>query len=166
MQHINAAGALLWALNGIRIAETIERDEKDVFMCSDGDTGVIVAWNWEDYLNNKTVSAQRVNAVGVVQWAPNGVIVADGGGFRWASTVVPDGNNGAIFLLTDTSNIPNGKNYLFLFDQFSPDPLINLDLYTQRLNGSGTTLWGALGVPVCTAPYIQNADAAEGVTKL
>ena len=163
MQHINAAGTLLWALNGIRITATIERDEKDVFMCSDGGTGVIVAWNWEDYLTNKTVSAQRVNTSGVVQWAPNGVIVADGGGFRWASTVVPDGNNGAIFLLTDTRNIPNGNNYLFLFGQSNPDPLINLDLYAQRLNGTGTALWGALGVPVCTAPYRQNTDAAEGV---
>jgi hypothetical protein len=163
MQHINAAGELLWALNGIRITATIERDEKDVFMCSDGGTGVIVAWNWEDYLTNKTVSAQRVNTSGVVQWAPNGVIVADGGGFRWASTVVPDGNNGAIFLLTDTRNIPNGNNYQFLFGQSNPDPLINLDLYAQRLNGTGTALWGAMGVPVCTAPYRQNADAAEGV---
>lgn len=163
MQHINAAGALLWTLNGIRITATIERDEKDVFMCSDGGTGVIVAWNWEDYLTNKTVSAQRVNAAGVVQWVPNGVIVADGGGFRWASTVVSDGSNGAIFLLTDTRNIPNGNNYLFLFDQFNPDPLLNLDLYAQRLNGNGTALWGTLGVPVCTALYSQNADAAEGV---
>jgi len=163
MQHVNATGALLWTINGIRITETINRDETDVFMCTDGGTGVIVAWNWEDYLTNKTVSAQRVNTTGVVQWAANGVIVADGGGFRWASTVVPDGNNGAIFLLTDTRNIPNGDNYLFLFDQFNPDPLINLDLYAQRLNGSGTALWGALGVPVCTAPYRQNTDAAAGV---
>lgn len=163
MQHINSAGTILWTVNGIRITETAEIDEEDVFMCTDGGTGVIVAWNWDDNLTNKTVSAQKVNAAGTVLWAANGIPVANGGGFRWASTVVPDGNNGAIFLLTDTRNIPNGDNYLFLFDQFNPDPLLNLDLYAQRLNGSGSPMWGTLGVPISTAPYRQNTDAAAGV---
>jgi hypothetical protein len=160
MQHINASGAILWTANGIRITETIDRDEQDVYLCTDGGTGVIVGWNWEDYLSNKTVSAQRVNAAGSIQWGANGLIVVNGGGFRWANTVIPDGNNGAIFLLTDTRNIPNGDNYLFLFDPFNPDPLINLDLYAQRLNGAGSALWGPLGVPVCTAQFKQNTDAA------
>ena len=163
LQHINKFGAILWTNNGIRITETIDRDEQDVYLCSDGGTGVIVGWNWEDYLTNKTVSAQRVKADGSVLWAANGIIVANGGGFRWATTVVPDGNNGAIFLFTDTRNIPNGDNYLFLFDPFNPDPLINLDLYAQRLNGVGVALWGQLGVPVCTAPNQQNTDAADAV---
>lgn len=150
IQHINNLGTALWTINGVRVTTTTI-DELEHFMCSDGAGGVIVAWNWDDGVSNIQINAQRFNSAGIPQWIANGVQVCTAPGFRYGLGIIPDGSNGAIFCFEDTRNDVHGTVYddLFNFD------ILNMDIYAQRLSGSGARLWDDNAVPACTAPGNQ-----------
>lgn len=164
MQHIDANGIKLWPVAGLRITNTSTQDEYDVYMCSDGVGGVIVAYNWDNYLDDVNIAAQRITASGNILWPANGVNIGSSNGFRWGSDIISDKNNGAILLFTDTRNNTNGNDYYYLFQSPTPNPLTNLDLYAQRINSSGNLLWGTNDAPVCTETDNQNTIKAGMIT--
>ncbi len=163
VQHINSAGTSLWTTNGVRITSTPGRQEFLPFLCSDGAGGVIVAWGWDNLLDNLQVNAQRLDAAGSALWTANGVQVSPAPGFRVAQSIVPDGSNGAIISFTDTRNDPNGLSYTLV----TTSDLVNTDVYAQKLSGSGVRLWGDNALPVCTAAgnqenFYLNAAVPDG----
>ena len=92
-QHVDSMGVLQWTGSGVPICS----GEYSVSACeqrivTDGNGGAIVIW--EDYSAEDTVSvyAQRVNALGIVQWATGGVVLSRG----LNVVVVSDGAGGAI----------------------------------------------------------------------
>lgn len=114
---------------------------------SDGVGGMIVTWM--DVRGTVfDIYAQRINSSGVVLWQVNGVAICAAAGNQFGPTIVSDGANGAIIAWTDARNDAG-------------------DIYAQRVNASGTPMWTANGVPLCTATGAQGglvvvADGSGG----
>jgi hypothetical protein len=102
----------------------------------DGASGLIVAWV-DTRSDSADIYAQRVGADGAVLWESNGVRVCGALGDQDQPSLTGDGHGGAVVVWRDFRSGPTG------------------DLYAQRLDPSGTPLWAADGIPVCTAPGDQ-----------
>ncbi|MFN8176880.1 MAG: FlgD immunoglobulin-like domain containing protein [bacterium] len=84
------------------------------------------------------------------QWAANGAAVCVASGSQTEPAIATDGANGAIIGWTD------GRN-------------VELDIYAQRVDATGTPLWSGGGVPVCSVAGDQTQlatlkDFAGGAT--
>jgi hypothetical protein len=106
-------------------------DIEYISMTSDRFGGVIVAWADGRAFPDNNIYAQRVNAAGAVKWAANGVPVCAAALFQMSPVCTPDMNGGAVIAWTD---LRSGYR----------------DIYAQRIDSTGTVLWTADGVPVCT----------------
>lgn len=109
---------------------------------SDGLGGIILVW--EDYRNgNADVYAQHLDASGVPLWGADGLAVCTDTTDQQSPVVTSDGAGGAIFAWQDLRNA-------------------NYDIYAQRVNAAGSTLWTADGAPVCTAAGNQVLEVITG----
>lgn len=95
---------------------------------ADDSGGAIITW--EDHRNNWDIYAQHVNAFGIVQWTTNGVAICTAKGDQTSPTIVSDGAGGAIIAWQDGRSEAG-------------------DIYAQRVNASGVSLWTANGVLIC-----------------
>ena len=104
-------------------------------LATDGEGGVIVVW--QDARNeNRDVFAQRVSADGEMLWTPDGVQVCSLPSEQIWPIAVSDANGGAIVVFGD------GRNG-------------HQDIYAQRIDGSGNSLWQGEGIPVCTHSAVK-----------
>jgi hypothetical protein len=103
---------------------------------SDGAGGVIVVW-MDTRGSSYDIYAQRVNALGTVQWTPNGVAICAASNNQTFPQLCSDGNGGAIIAWQDQRI---GSQY---------------DIYTQRVNAVGNVEWPANGIALCTFGYDQ-----------
>ena len=89
---------------------------------------------WEDYRSGTSLNvyAQRISAIGVVQWTTDGVAICTAANDQAAPQLVSDGSGGAIMVWHDARNG------------------IAFDIYAQRVNGVGMVQWTLDGVAVCT----------------
>jgi hypothetical protein len=115
----------------MRAADGTQSDQNIV---TDGSGGAIVSWR--DYLDGRGVEvfAQRVDPSGVVQWTTDGAVVCAAESHQENPVMTADGAGGVIVSWNDFRN--NGQ----------------YDVYAQRLDPSGNTLWTEGGVAVCLAP--------------
>ncbi len=131
-QRIDSIGTQLWAANGVRVCSTTVSNQSIPSLVSDGYGGGVIAWS--DSRNNGVtggdgVYAQRIDASGAIQWIVNGVEVADTNLYQGASLqAASDGNGGAIIVWEDNRAVTISE------------------LYTQKINGLGVTLWETNGV--------------------
>jgi len=125
-ESLNDSGESEWNTNGIAVCtdESLQETPRSVV---DGAGGAIIAWT--DFRNGCRIYAQRVNYKGATQWKPDGVAVADA--VLNYNSIVPDGSGGAIIAYMGSHA---GKR----------------DIYAQRINPSGESLWSADGEAVCT----------------
>jgi hypothetical protein len=145
-QRINASGSVLWTANGVLVANysiNLLRPK----LTTDGANGAIITW----YVDSPSydIYAQRVNNLGVPQWLANGIIICNATNGQFQPQIVSDDLQGAIIVWYDTRNQ-------------------TLDIYTQRVDGSGTVLWANNGVVLCNAAGNENdisvvSDHANGV---
>ncbi len=75
-------------------------------------------------------------------WAEDGAVISNDANSQSNPLMVPDGMGGAIVVWVD-HRLGNG------------------DIYAQRFNVSGTPLWTANGVPVCTEPSYQDLSYVQ-----
>lgn len=130
-QRISSTGSVQWTTNGTPICTATgwQRDAKIV----NGDAGfAIIAWSDERVTSNWDIFAQCIDSSGATLWTTNGVAVCAAAGHQWSCEATGDGSGGAC---------------ISWFDQRGPDT----DVFAQRIDSSGITLWTANGVPVCTA---------------
>ncbi|MGF2410803.1 T9SS type A sorting domain-containing protein [Ferruginibacter sp.] len=114
--------------------------QTNVQLVADGTGGTIMVW--QDTRNSSTdIYAQRISATGTLIWAVDGVPLCTAAFNQLNPKIVTDGAGGAVIAWIDDRNGAGAGNY---------------DIYAQRINASGTVLWGADGLPVCTATGIQN----------
>ncbi|UCE18504.1 MAG: dockerin type I repeat-containing protein [Gemmatimonadota bacterium] len=109
-------------------------DQDQVKLWGDGNDGVFVVWRDRRNGSYTDIYAQRVTASGQVQWTPGGAILCGADGNQEEPRLVNDGSDGAICTWKDHRNNP-----------------YDWDIYAQRVNTTGMTLWGSDGVAVCTA---------------
>lgn len=146
-QRVNSLGNTQWTANGTVICNASAHQYVPVAI-ADGAGGAIIAWP-DGRSGGAGVYAQRINASGTILWTANGEGTTAFNGAKSYTSICPDGAGGAILCWEDNRNIGN------------------TDIYAQRFNASGTRLWAANGLPVCTAAYNQNtctlcADGSGG----
>lgn len=135
-QHVDAAGNMLWAANGLAIC-TSSYNQYYPRIASDGAGGAIIAWY--DFRNGSDfdIYAQRVNASGAVSWTANGIPICTASNTQYVRAVESDPWGGAFIAWEDYRS---GSSY---------------DVYIQRVNSGGGTFWTSNGIAVCTAGDYQ-----------
>ena len=140
-QRVTSSGSTLWAAGGVPICAAVYPQWMPQII-SDGDGGAIVAWLDERNLVvlppplTSDIYAQRVNASGVAQWTPDGVPLCTTSAGSFLPDMIADGAGGSVVCWHDSRN-------------GSPD------IYAQRIDAGGVTLWTTDGVLLSAAPSTQ-----------
>jgi hypothetical protein len=134
-RRVDGFGNPLWTPDGVAVC-TADSIQFLPVILADGAGGAIIAW-LDKRGSTYDLYAQRLNAAGVPQWTPNGVLIAGGPGDQYANDVVSDGSGGAIFVWGDSRGA-------------------NVDVYVRRVNSSGVPQWTANGVALSTAAGDQS----------
>ena len=149
-QRVDSFGNTLWSPGGVAICST-HGTQDDPRIISDGAGGAIVTW--EDHRLPGLLGdiyAQRVDSLGNTLWHPGGVAICYIHGDQDDPEITSDGAGGAIITWEDHR---------------LPGMLSNI--YVQRVDLSGATLWTGNGVAVCSVPGTQDdqqiaSDGAGG----
>ncbi len=140
-QKIDSNGVPQWTIDGVMITNGLTT-QKNPKIINDNAGGAIIVW--EDSLNFYfDVYAQRINSAGTILWAANGVPICTAVNTQNNAKIDIDGLGGAVITWQDKRNG------------------IDTDIYAQRIDATGTTLWAANGVVVCSAPNTQNNPRIE-----
>lgn len=150
-QRVDAAGNTLWTDNGTPLC-TIEGHQLNPQLVADGSGGAIVTWEDLRLIANTDIYAQRVNASGQALWTDNGTAVCTADELQLNPQLTSDTSGGIIITWEDRRRTPN----IQLFD-----------IYAQRMDTAGNTLWEDDGIAVCTANNTQEkvqlvSDGADG----
>lgn len=140
-QRVNQDGQVMWQGDGILVVTAIAgRSEVDIV--SDGFSGALIVWTDYRPVNITNIYAQKLDPNGNRIWSDQGKAICTVVGNQFGAHVASDGFGGAIISWAD------GR----LGDEF-------LDIYAQRINGTGTTMWQSNGIPVTSAPGSQGKNA-------
>jgi hypothetical protein len=138
-QSIDSLGQVRWGPNGIVVIGTNADCMYYPSLISDGRGGAIVAWLAEESNPYSwKILAQRIDSLGNNCWAPDGVLITDS--IPWGihyDCAVSDGIGGIIIVWED---IRSGE----------------LNIFAQRIDSIGTTLWNPGGIPICVALNSQS----------
>ena len=142
VQRASSSGDILWQQNGVFI-DTLGA-EGGYKLVSDGLGGAIIGYTETDSVvsgvPDVSIYAQRLNSAGSKLWTPR-ANVCTALRQRYNLVMISDGANGAIMTWED------GRIYG------------NYDIFAQRIDGSGKSLWAANGINVCSAKYDQTNPA-------
>ena len=135
-QHVTAVGTPTWTSNGVVVCNAIgDQGYPDIMPLAGGATAIV----WEDKRSgNYDVYAQQFNASGSPQWGANGRMVCSSANDQRTPRVCSDGAGGATIAWTDKRS-----------------STVYTDVFAQRLDASGSALWGDQGTAVCTAAGSQ-----------
>lgn len=127
---ITGAGSKPWTANGVHVCSA-SYTQFDPRLAHDTSGGVYVAW--EDGRAGSTgpydVYAQYIDNTGATQWPYNGIAICDEEGDQDDVLICPDGTAGAIIAWDDgRPNLPTSSN-----------------IFYQRVNSTGDSLWGRQG---------------------
>jgi hypothetical protein len=139
-QKVNTDGVIQWTMNGEAICLATSNQTLPQ-LASDGNGGAIITWDEPVSATNTdpNIYAQRVNANGAAQWVTNGIGVCLAANGQRLPQLTSDENGGAVITWQDarTNNIS--------------------DIYAQRIDSSGSSLWTNDGVAVSTATFVQSS---------
>jgi hypothetical protein len=146
-QRVDRAGNVLWTVDGVAVCAATGHQWMSPPI-PDGTGGFFVTW-YDERGVDTDIYAQHIDAAGGPVWTTDGVVVCSATDFQSAPQMVADGAGGAIVAWPDRRN---GVDY---------------DIYAQRIDASGSSLWTADGVAVSTQTYDQQeprlvADGAGG----
>ena len=137
-QRIDAHGNVLWKKDGVSICSAPENQNRPRIV-SDGSGGAIITWHdVRNGISNSDIYAQHIDADGNVQWTKDGIPVCAVANAQNSPCIATDGAGGAIIIWQDFRT-----NYA--------------DLYAQRINKNGESLWAKDGVLVCGTSGAQSA---------
>jgi predicted lipoprotein with Yx(FWY)xxD motif len=123
-QRVNASGAVQWTADGVALC-TAARVQYSPQIVSDGAGGATVTWRDDRSGSNYDIYAQRVDALGAVQWTIDGVALCTATGDQGFPQITFDGAGGAI---------------VSWYDYRSG----NWDIYAQRVDAAGHTVVATL----------------------
>jgi len=133
-QRLDAQGNLMWwPADGVPVCAGAELEQVPEIV-SDAAGGAIIVWkiDVDGMAENYSIRAQRVDAFGYTQWAPDGVPICALPGTRGELQMIADGVGGAVIAWSDERGL-------------------DTDIYAQRITGDGDALWTPDGREVCTA---------------
>jgi hypothetical protein len=134
-QRIDAWGTIRWSTTGLAVCEAAE-DQTAPLLAGDGAGGIYVAWTdgRDGYYSD--VYAQHVSASGLPLWAADGIQISTSPDTDEMPAVLEDGAGGVIIAW---------QSGVFGY----------ADIWAQRLDAAGNSLWPAGGVLVSSAPSFQ-----------
>jgi len=121
-QRLDVSGNRLWAA-GVRVnSDSGMAPQEYPSVAADGDGNAVVVWR-DDRTGNGDIYAQKLDASGNKLWTTDVRVNSDSGTtWQWSPTVVVDRSGNAVVVWEDHRNG-------------------NVDIYAQKLNGSGNRLW-------------------------
>jgi len=131
-QRINSNGVMQWTVDGVSICTAIQ-DQENAQILSDGTGGAIITW--EDDRGGSGIAdiyAQKVNSVGDIQWAVDGIAICTASDGQYDPQICGDEGGGAIITWHDYRGVQH-------------------DIYGQRINSVGNIQWVANGSIICSA---------------
>ena len=141
-QRINSTGGALWTGGGVLVSTTLSGPYLQAPRAwGDGAGGATIAWTsalGADY----QLFSQRIDGLGAPQWLPFEAVVSNAPFSQMNSSMIPDGAGGFIHTWMD--------------DRSAQDVF---DIYAQRVNSAGASLWTEDGVALCTAAQDQSFPA-------
>jgi hypothetical protein len=105
-------------------------------IATDDQGGAILVW-CDDRSGDSDIYAARVDAYGNIVWGEDGLPLCTAEGVQAEPVVVADGAGGAIIAWSDERTIGNWN------------------IYAQRVDETGATVWGTNGIAICTASGTQ-----------
>lgn len=142
-QRVDSTGADVWTANGVAVC-TATGEQRGVRAIRDNGNGLVVAW--EDRRDaDWNVYAQRIGYAGGVQWAADGVPVADTAWAQEALRVSSDGVGGIYLAWED---LRDG---------------VHRHVYAQRVDSLGVGQWGSDGVVPALASLAVSEAASDHV---
>jgi len=141
-----------WEENGVAIC-TATNDQEDPRITSEGSGGAIITWadSRDSGTTGVDIYARRVDSSGSTPWTADGEVICNATGDQFYAEITTDGSGGAIITWLDLRDIGT----------------TGIDIYAQRVDSNGSTLWTDDGIPICTAagnqwiPYITT-DGSGG----
>jgi hypothetical protein len=160
-QKLRPNSSIAWAVGGVAVCAA-SNAQVNPAMVSDAKYGAIITWvDMRSSLLD--VYAQRIDSLGSVKWAANGVGVCVDPGVQTDPKVSPDGEGGAFFAWIDQRDD-------------------NSDLYAGRVAPNGVLKWASNGIHICSSvndvtelnmlPILRKsagiiwADARDGATDI
>ncbi|MBU8922374.1 MAG: choice-of-anchor D domain-containing protein [Bacteroidales bacterium] len=135
-QRLDPDGDDLWRDHGAPVAiKDFDLTASDIV--TDGAGGSIICWS-DRRRDENDLYAQRMDSLGNALWTTEGLPVSRVLGSQSSSRMVSDGAGGAIIVWTDSRN---GNN----------------DIYAQRIDASGNSLWTSDGFVVSNNPEDESA---------
>ena len=131
-QRIDSAGNVLWNNNGTNICNS-SNEQRSPRICSDNAGGAIITW-LDDRVNDQDIYAQRISSAGNVLWNKNGTVICNATGDQGYPKLCVDEMGGAIITWRDDRGD---------------------DIYAQRIDSNGNTLWINNGTVICNALSYQ-----------
>ena len=155
-QRVSSSGATLWTSNGVVLSASGGHDPPVI--ASDGGSGVIIGWPFQNATTSLDIYAQRLNSSGTPQWTALGAGVCTATGadqfaghfqeYGQPNAVLADPGRGAIFVWEDNRASPTG-------------------VYAQRIGPNGALGGTVVGVgessPAVAFEVVPN-PAVGGVT--
>jgi hypothetical protein len=133
-QRLDAYGNALWVENGVPVC-TNWAIQYYFEVTADGEGGAIIAW-YDGRSGTDDIYAQRIDPDGNILWTADGVPICTASDRQYNVKIVTDGAEGAIIVWQDKRD---GADW---------------EIYAQRVDATGTTLWPADGYLVC----IESSD--------
>ena len=146
-QKFDIYGNMLWAADGVPVC-TMTGDQEWPSIVSDGAGGAIIAWQDRRSGSYRDIYAQRLDADGTRLWLLSGVSVCTATEDQWYPRMTSDGEGGAVLAWRDYRD-----------GAFDPN------VYAQRIDDTGASLWTSQGVAIVTATgnqYVTGGIASDG----
>ena len=137
-QQVDSKGQTRWTNNGVAVCTAVGTQSHPA-ITSDGAGGGIIAWD-DTRSGNEDIYAARFDYQGKRAWTLNGVALCTAANKQAYPAITSDGVGGAIVTWPD-----------------SRLGTLQIDIYARRINASGSALWTADGVGVCTAGGPQDS---------
>lgn len=149
-QHLDADGVPTWGPDGVLVFTPDKGEALDYYnpnIVSDGNGGAFISVlraNINPGVDGDRVFVQHLDAGGSRLWGPFGVTICNVNAIGDSPEIVPDGNGGAIFVWWDVRH--EGGIYY--------------DIFAQRVDLNGNTVWTDQGVPICRVDGAQSEPRA------
>lgn len=143
-QRISALGTAMWASNGVAVCSAANNQTAQDMKYL-GSNGVMVAWK-DDRGGKFDIYAQQLNLSGVAQLANNGILLSNPASIKSINpNTVSDGLGGSIIAWQDST-------------------AAGFDVYSQKLNATGSAQWttGGVAISIASDDQINPTQVTDG----
>ncbi len=147
-QRIDRDGIIQWSTAGVAICQE-SNDQTNVVVAADGYGGLLIAWQDLRSGTDSDIYTQRVDAAGATLWTIDGHLLTRDSADQTGPQIVANYTGGAII-------------------GWMSQGTVDINIYAQYVNGSGTEHWSIGGVAVSPATVnqiglVMAEDGAGGV---